>query len=299
MDDIHSYEIEQCQKHPGMSSYSTFAEIPNDQISESSLVAWIVSGGKLAQILKGLRTERVLWAAARHDDDAYRQIDKSEVTDHRALSLESIRQGKAFFFWLPEEYKDEQLLIDMTIFGTQSIQNIDLSGAYRHLLTERVAEAICSRSLGQAHQFGIAGGSAAKALIRDKYLEAGIRAQTSDYGYLESMDKKYLLVKMLALGFWPEEKNFCAPEEVRGFVTPPADPEEAFERILICQGRGHQILHRCWLQTRPAKEVIDTLQGSKRGLDEIFDLYPEQELRKHMRAHRSIRGRILENDLGM
>lgn len=299
MNDMHSYEIEQCQRHPGMNKYTTFAEIPNDQIIESSLVAWIVSGGKLAQILTGLRTERVLWAAARHDDDAYRKIGKDEVADHRALSLESIRQGKAFFFWLPEEYKDEQLLIDMTIFGTQSIQNIDLAGAYKHLLTERVAEVICSRSLSQAYEFGIAGGSTAKALIRDKYLEAGIRAQTSDYGYLESMNKQYLLVKMVAFGFWPDEKNFTGPEEVRAFIKPPADPEEALDRILVCQGRGHQLLHRSWLQTRPAKEVVDALQGSAEGLDELFKIYPEQELRKHMKAHRSIRGRLLEHDLGM
>lgn len=300
MNDIHSYEIEQCQKHPGMSSYSTFAEIPNDQISESSLVAWIVSGGKLAQILTGLRTERVLWAAARHDDDAYRQIGRDQVSDHRALSVEAIRQGKAYFFWLPEEYKDEQMLIDMTIFGTHSIQNIDLAGAYKHLLTERVAEAICSRSLSQAHEFGIAGGAAAKALIRDKYLEAGIRAQTSDYGYLEMVNKQYLLVKMLAFGFWPDEKNFNVPDEVvRSFVVPPSDPIEALERIGVCQSRGHKLLHRSWLQTRPTKEVVDALQGSAQGLDELFRIYPEQEMRKHMKTHRSIRGRLLEQDLGM
>lgn len=299
MNDIHSYEIEQCQKHPGMSRYSTFAEIPNDQISESSLVAWIVSGGKLAQILTGLRTERVLWAAARHDDDAYRQIGKDQVSDHRALSLEAIRQGKAYFYWLPEEYKDEQMLIDMTIFGTQSIQNTDLACAYKHLLTERVAEVICSRSLTQAYEFGIAGGSAAKALIRDKYLEAAIRAQTSDYGYLASMDKQYLLVKMVAYGFWPKKINFNGPEELKTFVTPPADPGEALERILVSQSRGNQLLHRSWLLTRPTSEVVDALQGSKKGLDELFTIYPERELREYMKVYRSIRGRFVEQDLGM
>ena len=84
MEDIHSYEIEQCQKHHDMGDFKTFADIPNERISEGSLVAWIVSGGKLAQILTGLRTERVLWAAARHDDDAYKQIGKDQVADHRA-----------------------------------------------------------------------------------------------------------------------------------------------------------------------------------------------------------------------
>lgn len=299
MQDIHWYEIAQCEDNPDMINYKTFSDIPEGRVNDSSLVAWVVSGGKLAQIPVEMRTEPVLWSAVRNDSEAYDLILPEDVTDHRSLSLEALRHSKAFFTSVPEAYKDEQFLIDMTSVGSQLINNIRLRDQYDHLLTEYTAKAICTRSISDAFNYCQAGGEKAGVLLKDDYLVEGIQIQTSDYGTLKLMGKEYLLIAMLADGFWPAAQNFNFPPEIHVMRTPPASPTEAVERIQIAKSGGHKILHRCWLQTQPMADVIAELQSSTKGLDELFIIYPERELREYMKLHRSLRGRFVEQDLGM
>ncbi len=111
MQDIHWYEIAQCEDNPDMINYKTFSDIPEGRVNDSSLVAWVVSGGKLAQIPVEMRTEPVLWSAVRNDSEAYDLILPEDVTDPRSLPLEALRHSKAFFTSVPEAYKDEQFLL--------------------------------------------------------------------------------------------------------------------------------------------------------------------------------------------
>ena len=298
MDNIHFFEIQCCQQHPDMEAYKTFSAIPPAKVSEASLVSWLVSGGKLEQIWTDLRTEPVLWTAVRHDPDAYELIHSDDVSDHRKLSLEALKNKCTSWYSVPQEHKDEQFLIDATEGLSEALKYIRLRDDYPELITERTAQAICSRSISQAFDFCQAGGHQAEFLFKDEYLKEGIKAQTSDYGTLKIMGKSYLLIGMLADGFWPDENNFQVPDSIKPFKVPPANPAEALERILALRG-GNKILHRCWLQTQPFVEVIEALQGSKKGLDELFEIYPERELREHMKSFRALRGRFLEHDLGM
>ena len=121
MKDQNQYEIDQCALHPDMDRYSKFRRIPSDRVSESSLVAWLVHGGILEEIPEDLRSERVLWTAARHDDTAYGLIGVDQVSDHRGLSLEAVIRGKTTFQEIPFDHKDEDFLIEMTRESIESI----------------------------------------------------------------------------------------------------------------------------------------------------------------------------------
>lgn len=293
MKDQHEYELAQCALNPDMDRYNKFRRIPSERVSESSLVAWIVYGGILEEIPKEHRTERVVWAAARHDDTAYNHINIRDVSDHRALSLDALFRSKVTFYNVPECHKDEDFLIQMTIKSTDSIQGVQLADNYAHLLTDKVAQAICSRSMSHAYGFWVAGGQKAKDLIKDEYLERAFENHLNDYAYLERFKKEHLLVAKLATGFWPEIK---APGEPAG---PPADPMAALILFENTKLNNYRVLYKCWLLSRPIEEVIESLQVKPVGLDKVFELYPDSELRKHMKTFRSIRGRFLEHDLGM
>jgi hypothetical protein len=297
MKNFHDYEVEQCQANPGMSAYSEFSTIPPEKVSESSLVAWLVSGGRLQQIPRELRVERVLWAAVRNDKSSYGLIDKGMVSDHRALSLEAIRCDSVGFFAVPEAYKDEDFLIEMAISRPRLILCVDLKDKYRHLVTEKTARGICSVSLSLAFDYAQMGGEKAQVLVTDKLLTEAIKSQSSDYGVLEIMGRGDLLISMLKQGFWPDETHFSFPGH-QSFKNPPSDVSDALSRILRTIG-SMRILHRNWLKTQPMAEVVDALEGSRQGLDELFVLYPETDLRGFMKAYRSLRGRFVEQDLGM
>lgn len=299
MKDQHQYEIDQCALYPDMDRYSKFRRIPSDLVSEPSLVAWIVHGGILEEIPQDLRTERVLWAAARHDDTAYGLIGADQVSDHQGLSLEALMRGKTTFGKIPWDHKDEDFLIEMTRESIKPIAGIGLMNAYSHLITSKVAEAICSRSISHAYGFWVAGGDDARALITDDCLRRAFHRHCDDYAELDRLGMRNLLVEQLATGFWPDEKGVDIRTGQDSILVKPSDPMAALSSIEISKKYGHQILYTCWILSRPVEEVIESLQVKKVGMDKIFELYPEAELRKHMRAFRSLRGRLLEQDLGM
>lgn len=300
MENIHWYEVEQCEANRDIRQFKNFEDIPKERVSESSLVAWIVSGaGKLAKIPVEERTERLLWVAVRHDQEAYDLIPACDVNNHRELSLEALRNSKTFFASIPEAYKDEQFLIDMTERGSQSIQNIGLADRYDHLLTDFTAMTICSRSISQALSFCEAGGDKARVLLKDEYVIEAIKKQTSDFGSLKALGKEYLLIGLLADGYWPAAHNFNYPPETHTLREPPSSPRDAVERCSATTSLGHRVLHRCWLRAQPMDQVVHELQAFPKGLNELFELYPERELRSYLKTSRSIRGRLLEQDLGM
>jgi hypothetical protein len=282
-----------------MDRYSKFRRIPPERVTESSLVAWIVFGGLLEQIPKEHRTERVLWAAARHDDTSYALIGQDEVADHQALSLEALARGTTSFSKIPWEHKDEDFIIQMTIDSTNALQGINFAAAYSHLITDKVAQAICSRSVSHAYGFWVAGGDEARALIKDSYIEAAFDNECKCFAELERFGQTKMLAAKLAAGFWPKGAALKTSTGLELAAEPPADPMTALILMNNSRARGHQVLYKCWLLSRPVEEVIDGLQSRKVGLAEIFNLYSEADLRKHMKTYRSIRGRFLEQDLGM
>lgn len=280
-----------------MDSYKNFWSIPEEEVSELSLVAWLVAGGQLGQIPDEHRTQDVLWTAVRHDRESFKLIGRYEVSDHRELSIEAVQLAHACFEDVPAEYIDEDFLIEasLTTFGRPTSKT--LLETRPDLITERVARTICSRTISQARDFCAAGGIKAAELMRDEYLAKSIRNQISDAESLIDMGKLHVLTSMIAEGFWPAYRTL--PNQVAVFREPPATPTEALERLCAKLSPGDRVLHRCWLQSKPTNEVVAALQGSKKGLDELFAIYPERELRKHMKSNRALSGRILENDLGM
>lgn len=294
MSDFKDDERNACEAHPEMGDYATFEEIPKDQISEPGLMAWVALGGLFEQIPEPLRTEPVLWVAVRHDKDAYALIKPEDVTDHRKLSLEAVKHKMTIFDCVP--YQDEQFLIDMAMIDIRLIIGIRLEAEFPHLITERLAEGICSQSIHCAYEFTIAGGAKAEQLLKDEYIEVAIKASTTEYPLLRHIKKEAVLMRLLGDGFWPKAENFS---KTPSFSTTPANPAEAFDRLINTTAVSFQMLHRCWLKAQPVSEVVAGLQGTQKGLDELFNLYSVNELRSHMKEFRSIRGRLIEHDLGM
>lgn len=279
-----------------MSRYGRFEDIPPEIVCESSLVAWLCHLGKLSQIPCEMRTAQVLFAAVRHDSAAFESLQENEAVSHRELTLRGVIAGRLRFESVQKEYKDEDFIIGLSAVGAGMLTAIDFAGEYKHLLTDRVVEAICTRRLSAAYEFGWDWFPAGRDRIKDEYIEVAIAKEIFDYDKLKIMGKSHVLTNMLNEGFWPEERQFYPGDSCR---VAPKSVSECFE--ILCEQKYPyvKVLLRCWMQTRPTIEAVEALHGSKTGLDELFSLYPIHEIREHMNGLRSIRGRLLENDLGM
>lgn len=298
MFNINSYECDQQIKNPKIGNCRRIEVIPPEWLNESALVVWLFRGGSLQKIPAEFRTERVLFTAVRHDFDAYAQIRQDEVSNHRELSLEAMRRGKAQLYMLPESYLNEDFIIEATDIDTTALQGFCFQKRL-HLFTDRVAEAICSRSLTHVRGFLIAGSNLAAPMVKDEYIKAAILNECSDYSYLRELKKEYLLVELLKDGFWPQGKSTSEERQWLPPTTPPADFAEALDVISSTNSLGSTILFQSWLKTHKTHDVVHALHSSKEGIDQLFEIYSDRELRTYMNDYRSLRGRLIENDLGM
>lgn len=295
--DPQEYESVQCALNPSINQYKRFSEIPADMVSESSLVAWIYHGGKFREIPKEMHTQRIFWTAARWDFGAYLEIDLSQVDDLRGMSLSGVIGSMTNFEWLPPELRNEQFVVEMTIEDASALADLDLEEEFEYLLTDYVVSEVCSRSLDHAYQMYSACDGIVRPLIKDEYLEAALMNCPRSYWKLKEMGREEILPKVLAAGYWPAKDSF---EEHPEFAVPPATIAEAFERVKsLGNDPFFKAIHRVWIDTKPMDDIVEVLQGSKAGIDHLFEHYPEKELRQYMKTYRPLRGRFLENDLGM
>lgn len=293
--DIHSYSVLQCQKNPHIDDYRSFDEIPKDQRTESALVAWLQTGsGNLAAIPKELRTARMLHVAARHDGQAMLQIAPSYVQNYREIALDAAKNYPNSMGLVDPEFIDEQFIIDAAISNAGVLYSLDKEMLQSHI-TERAAREICSSGIGRMVTFLHVIGS---ELVKDEYIMDAIKVQYSDYAILEPIGKLHLLIEMLGNGFWPAPELFTLPS-YQDSKVPPSSPIDALKRLTLAGERGYKILHRCWLLAQPQAEVVEALQASQKGLNELFELYDEGQLRGYAKKHRSIAGRLVGNDLGI
>lgn len=291
------YELAQCELNPGMKAYKRFSEIPADKVSESSLVAWMYHGGKFREIPEEMHTQNLYWTATRWDFGAFLAIDRSKVDDLHGMCLNGMIHGLMSFDWLPPELLTEQFVIDMTIEDVSPLDGADLEDQHEFLLTERVVKEIASRSLSHAYSLYSLSDGIARPLIKDEYLVAAIKNDPRSAWKLNEMGKEGLFLEVLSQGYWPPEESFS---DIPGVVAKPTTVAQAYDWYRESEKDSFpQRLYRAWMQAQPLTDLITALQGSKAGLDHLFEHYPEKELRQHLKTHRPLRGRFLENDLGM
>lgn len=115
---------------------------------------------------------------------------------------------------------------------------------------------------------------------------------------LDQNDRLDLYVRYLQEGNWPEHESGnspAKPDSLNGLadiltkIEANSDhyPPDAFS-----------LIYKAKLLSLPIEDVIPVMKSADR-IKVLMNLYPEDVLRKHMKLNRSLRGALLENDLGM
>lgn len=135
----------------------------------------------------------------------------------------------------------------------------------------------------------------------------GILTDAFGFEYVEESGCMPILEDMLREGFWPGNHEHLVVQSMMSLVSwgdRPTGPLEALARrssviLGVSKARNQVIpLFTALFNTYSKNLVMSELAGSLEGLDFLFEIYAEEEIRGHARHDRRLRGALLERDLG-
>jgi hypothetical protein len=285
-----------------MSKYQAFEDIPEVLRGEGALVAWVSNKGHLKLIPSAYRSERIFEASVIAKTDSLSFISPEETSQYEDLVVVALKRNPVQVRSLPDALLTEAFLIKACSFSIGLIGYIDWTFSKAHLATPKLIREVGAQSLIHAGELMANIGYKARSMLDEEVLRKGIQHSIANLPILDKFHGRPLLEKMLREGFWYPETEKSIKFDLsngRDYRKPPATPEEALSRLREPTGAPFRILHSSVMKTFPIQDVIATLSRDAESLDVLFDLYTADELRPHLGLSRALRGRFLEQELGL
>jgi hypothetical protein len=285
-----------------MSEYKYFDDIPEEMRFEAALVAWLHGAGSLYDIPLGYRTELIFEAAVTLTQSALAYIRPGDTSRYEVLAFMAIQKHPRQIRFVAEDHLTEDFAIKACIQSIPVIRYIDWEGQHSAFVSQRLINEVGAASLIHASELVSAIGLMARDMLDDATLRAAIKESVADLIRLEDLEALPILEQMIHEGYWPPETDSSIQHHLsqgRDFRQAPATPGEALDRLSATREAPFKILHRQVMKTFPIEQVIPVLGRDQESLDVLFSLYSEKELRLHMNLSRQLRGRLLEQAIGL
>ena len=285
-----------------MFEYRHFDEIPSFLRGEAPLVGWLFGTGNFTAIPKRYVTEMILEVAVAHEPMALANIKPSETSQYKALALAGLKRNSAQIKFIPRKWRTEAFIIKACIRSSNVIQHIDWGAEGRRLVTRSLVNQVGSASLVHACDLVQYIGQAARDLLDDESIRSAIKFKASDLYRLLDLEALHVLKDMIKEGYWPPESDKSIQFDLSfgdDYRLRPVSPSEALEKICCPMGVSYWLLHSNAMVSFPIDDVISTLSVDQGSLDLLFRLYDPEELRPYVKLNRQLRGRLLEEDMGL
>jgi hypothetical protein len=285
-----------------MFEYRYFHEIPSFLLGEEPLVGWLFGTGNFTAIPKRYVTEMILEVAVAHEPMALANIKPSETCQYEALALAGLKRNSAQIKFIPRKWRTEEFIIKACVRYSSVIQHIDWGAEGRRLVTRNLVNQVGSASLVHAADLVQYIGQAARDLLEDESIRSAIKFKASDLYRLLDLGAANLLKDMVKEGYWPPacddsvvfDKSFGPHYRRR-----PASPAQALERLCYPMDVPYWMLHSNAMLAFPIEDVIAALSVDQRSLDILFRLYEPEALRPYVKLSARMKGRLLEQDMGL
>jgi hypothetical protein len=282
--------------------YRHFHEIPSFLLGEEPLVGWLFGTGNFTAIPKQYVTEMILEVAVAHEPMALANIKPSETCQYEALALAGLKRNSAQIKFIPRKWRTEAFIIKACVRYSSVIQHIDWGAEGRRLVTRNLVNQVGSASLVHAADLVQYIGQAARDLLEDESIRSAIPCKVADLYLLLDLKALPVLQDMIKEGYWPPatdktiefDKSFGLDYRHR-----PASPAQAAKKLCKPMGVSYWLLHSFAMKAFPIEDVISTLCDDHESLDLLFRLYEAEELRPYMGLSRQLRGRLLEDAIGL
>jgi hypothetical protein len=240
-----------------------------------------------------LVSDSLRYKAISHNPRALLHIRPEHTPEYRELVLHCIGSSSFGFMLLDERFKTADLVHDVFL---RHPQRIDLRWNAQDWVGQHLTPEMRESLIQTSFSFAL---SVELEVTPDQWTHL-LKTQPKGYLMLEEHDRLELLDLFLMEGHWPDAS-------VDYTFEPVSTAAEAAKHMLNSASEyrsKHEtdhpgfLLYSAKLRRFPIKDVIKALSKPE-TMDFLFMLYPESELRKHMRHDRALRGRLLEEDLGM
>ena len=296
-----TFVLDAYQSNKDMANYLFFDDIPDSRQDEASLIGWLYHCGTLAAIPKYLWTERVLEGAVYWDQEALASIRRADTPNFQyrvdlALSANSNRTK-----YIRSKDYTEDFLIKISCAHPRCMFEINWSGGLYDLLTDKAIVQIGSASIvGMINLINYR--SVNDDLITNEVVKSAIKNQPDKINELAEYDRYLPVIVEAVDDYWPTftpmNLSFFERRNLDASVR-PTSLKNALDCFAVSPDRDINVFFKVCVKKYPIDEVIETALGMPGGLNKLFDLYASDELQPHTKNYRQLRGRFLEDALGM
>lgn len=284
-----------------MGNFLKFEEIPDSRYDEESLIGWLNQCGVLSELPKYLWTDLVLEAAAYWDSEALASIRPSDCEDFGLLVDLALSSNASSTKHIKARDFTEDFLIKICCEHPACMSSIDWYHGVFDLLTDKAITQIGSASItGMLSLLNYR--PVDDKLITDEVVKSAIRNQPGKIDDLAEYSSYVHLIVEAVDDYWPTftpmNLSFFERRNLDASVR-PATVRKALECFGVSTDRAINVFFKVCVKKYPIEEVIETALDMPGGLNKLFDLYAHEELRHHTNKYRQLRGKFLEDALGM
>jgi hypothetical protein len=278
------------------SRFKDFASIPQECLNTANIMLWMESVFKktgtnpsklLPQIPKQYITDELLKRAIDLSSSSLGEIKPSDTDDYLGLVLHALKSFNYLAWCFVDESYRTQATLDVLIENEVRIGLEDPSTEWiKPLLNQQRIDRISAYNYEFALDVGL-------DKVSWEIVKTLLAKQPGGYKDLDLQGDLHYLSRMLAENVWPEP--------IRGFQYRPlenlADGVSRFMKTEINKPPTYY-LFKAYVMSFPVDQVIAAMKTPVRR-KVLLELYPTEVLRKHSGGDRELRGRLLEDEIGL
>lgn len=255
--------------------------IPVEFVDDDIRLAGVHNNGRVIEYIGKEDTDRyeeIASCALRCNPDSLEKIDPSIFSDHFFVGAIKARSDVVFHL---RKVLDSGYKLSSEIVGAA------------------VEHSICAIS-------SLIGAEGFDEMVTDDMVSRGVHssfvdqyAWWIDLGSLEILGKTSVVQEAISSGFWPITFRVDADEPYFPDVARPASVVEAISAYLLASNVNIAQLFKFAVLSYDPDEVISSLHSTQDGLDILQNLYSQQALAPYAKKYKNLKGRLLEDALGM
>jgi hypothetical protein len=298
---ISSQIVKKSDDNADMAGYVCFVDIPETRHDEASLIGWMFHRGHLGAIPKPLWTEDLLEAAAYWDAQALASIRPSDTKGFEHLADLALSCNANRTKHIKAKDYTEDFLVKICCDHPKCMADIDWYGGVYDLLTDRAITQIASASItGMLNLLNYR--PVDDTLITNEVVKSAIRNQPSEIHALSEYDQYHHVIVDVVGEYWPNFTPMYLSHFHRNNLDASQRPttiEQALDCFSVAPDKSIKVFYEVCVKKYPIEKVIETALGMHNGVNRLFDLYQEIELKPFSNKYRALRGKLLEDALGM
>jgi hypothetical protein len=294
-------------KYWKVKDYEKFDDIPKKLRVPESLFVWVYDApAMLKEIPLAFVDDDIRFAGVQNYGDVIEFISKDDTDRYEEIALCAVRSHPASFNKIDPCVFSDHFFVEAIKSRCDVVFHIRKALDNGYKLTSEIVGAAVEHSISAISSLMGAEGFA--ELVTDEMVRRGVStsfvdeyAWWIDMGSLERLGKTSVVKDVISSGFWPITFRSDFDDAYFPDVVRPASLADAIDkyRTEIRTNGNLPELFKFAVLSYAHDDVIAALESTSEGLDTLQTLYTEKELAPHIKKYKGLKGRFLEDTLGM